>query len=97
MSIVWRKKEQTAFTIDLQVEDMSEMKTSISFSLQTLNILFCIGVQLINNVMIVSVKQQMDSVIYIHVPILPQTPLTSRLPYNIKQSSMCHTYHRSFF
>lgn len=34
MSIVWRKKEQTAFTIDLQVEDMSEMKTSISFSLQ---------------------------------------------------------------
>ena len=64
MSIVWRKKEQTAFTIDLQVEDMSEMKTSISFSLQTLNILFCIGVQLINNV-VVSCEQQRDSVIHI--------------------------------
>ena len=31
--------------------------------------------QLINNVLIVSGEQQRDSAIYIHVPILPQTPL----------------------
>ena len=52
MSIVWKKQNKTAFKIDLQVEDMSEMKTNIYFSLQTLNFLFCIGVQLINNVVI---------------------------------------------
>ena len=53
MSIVLKKKKnKPAFKIDLQVEDMSEMKTNIYFSLQTLNFLFCIGVQLINNVVI---------------------------------------------
>ena len=33
----------------------------------------------INNVVIVSGGQQRDSVIHIHVSILPQTPLSSRL------------------
>ena len=39
--------------------------------------LFCIGVLLINNVM-VSGKQRKDSAIHVHVSILPQTPLPSR-------------------
>ena len=33
---------------------------------------------------------QRDSAIHICVSILPQTPLLSRLPYNIEQSSMCY-------
>ena len=41
----------------------------------------------INNVVIVSGGQQRDSVIHIHVSILPQTPLVSRLPHNIEQIS----------
>ena len=41
---------------------------------KTLNFLFCIGVQLINNVVVVSGEQQRDSAIHIHVPIFPQTP-----------------------
>ena len=64
MSIVWKKKTKPAFKIDLQVEDMNEMKTNISFSLQTLNFLFCIGVQLINNVVVFG-EQWRDSVIHI--------------------------------
>ena len=35
--------------------------------------------------------QQRDSDIRIHVSILPQTPLPSRLPHNIEQSSLCDT------
>ena len=46
--------------------------------------LFCIVVQPINNVMIVSGRQQRGSVI--HVCIFPQIPLPSRLPHNIEQS-----------
>jgi len=52
---------------------------------------FVQGVWSINNVVIVSGGQQRDSAIHIHVSILPQTPLPSRLPYNIEQSSMCYT------
>ena len=44
---------------------------------------------LTNNVVIVSGEQRRDSAICIHVSILPQTPLPSRLPHNIEQSSMC--------
>ena len=44
----------------------------------------------INNIVIVSGAQQSNSVIHIHVSIL-QTPLPSRLPHNIEQSSLCHT------
>ena len=44
-----------------------------------------------NNVVIVSGTQQSDSVVHIHVSILPQTPLPSRLPHNIEQSSQCYT------
>ena len=55
---------------------------------------FCIGVYPINNVVIVSGKQWRDSAIHIHVSILPQTPLPSRLTHNTEQSSMC--CHRRF-
>ena len=55
------------------------------------NFLFYIRVQLINHAVIVSGAQQSDSAIHIHVSILPQTPLPSRLPHNIEQSSLCYT------
>ena len=45
----------------------------------------------INNVVIVSSEQQRDSAIHIHVSILLQTPLPSRLPHNTEQSSLCST------
>ena len=50
-----------------------------------------IGVYLINNVVIVSGGKLSNSTIHIHVSILPQTPLPSRLPHNIEQSSLCYT------
>ena len=53
--------------------------------------LFYIGVLPVSHVVIVSGGQQRDSAIYIYVPIHPQTPLPSRLPHNIEQSSLCHT------
>ena len=55
------------------------------------NFLSYIGVQSINNIVIVSGGQQRDSAIHIHVSILPQTPFPSRLPHNIGQSSLCYT------
>ena len=45
--------------------------------------------QLISNVVIVSGTQQRDSAIYVHVSILSQTPLPSRLSHNIDQSFLC--------
>ena len=56
-----------------------------------LHILFYIWVQQVNNVVIVSGTQQSDSAIHIHVSILPQAPLPSRLPHDIEQSSLCYT------
>ena len=46
--------------------------------------------QTINNV-IVTGGQQSDSAIHMLVSTLPQTPLPSRLPYNIEQSSLFYT------
>ena len=48
------------------------------------------GVLLINNAVIISGEQQKDSTRHIHIFILPQTPLPSRLPSSIKQSSLCY-------
>ena len=61
-----------------------------SFVLFLKNFLFYIGVYPINNVVTVSGAQQSDSAIRIHVSILPQTPLPSRLPHNIEKSSLCY-------
>ena len=44
----------------------------------------------INKVVIVSGGQQRDWALHIHVSILPQTPLPSRLPYDVEQSSLCY-------
>ena len=41
--------------------------------------------------MTVSAGQQKDSVVHIHVFVLPQTPLPSRLPRNSEQSFLCYT------
>ena len=58
-----------------------------------LNFLFYMGCSwLINNVVIVS-EQWRDSPIHIHVSILPQAPLPSRLSHLIEQSSMCYMKH----
>ena len=40
--------------------------------------------------MIVSDGQQRDSTMHKHVAILPQTPLLSRSPHDIEQSSLCY-------
>ena len=56
-----------------------------------LNYLFYIGVEPINNVVIVLGGQQRDSAIHIHVSILPKAPFPPRLPHNIEQSSLCYT------
>ena len=55
------------------------------------NFLFYIGIQPINNIVIVSGEHQRDSAICIHVSILPLTPPLSRLLHNIEQSSLCYT------
>ena len=44
--------------------------------------------RLTNDVVIVSGEQWRDSAIHVHVSILPQTPLPSRLPHNVEQSSV---------
>ena len=55
------------------------------------NFPFYIGVQLINNAVLVSGVQQSDSVIHIHVSILFQILFPFRLLQNIEQSSLCCT------
>ena len=40
--------------------------------------------------MIISGGKQKDSVIHIHVSLLPQTTLPSSFPHNIEQSSLCY-------
>ena len=47
--------------------------------------------QLTNYAVIISGEWQRYSAIHIHVPILPQAPLPSRLPHNVEQSSLCST------
>ena len=44
-----------------------------------------------NNAGTVSGELQRDSAVHIHVSILLQTPLPSRLPHSTEQSSMCYT------
>ena len=53
--------------------------------------LFYIGVELIDRVVIVLGGRKRDSTIHTHVSILPQTLLPFRLSYNIGQSSMCYS------
>ena len=54
-----------------------------------INFLFCIRVEPIHNAVVTSGEQWRDSAIHLHGSTLPQTPLPSRLPQNIEQSSLC--------
>ena len=53
--------------------------------------LFYIGVELINNVVLVSGVQQSDSVMHIYISILFQILFPFRLLQSIEQSSLCYT------
>ena len=55
-----------------------------------LNFLFYIGVQLINNVVLVSGVQRSDSVTHVHVSLLFQILFLFRLLHNTEQSSLCY-------
>ena len=46
---------------------------------------------MIYNAVIASGEQRRDSATHIHVSVLPQLPLPSRLPHNIEQSCLCST------
>ena len=67
------------------------------FFFSHLELFILIGVKLINNVMIVADEHGRDSAIRVYVFILPQTPLPSRLPFNIAQSSIWYTVLLSHF
>ena len=58
-------------------------------------LVFCIGVQSINNVVLVSDVQQSDSVIHIQVSIFFQILFPFRLLQSTEQSSLCSTVGRS--
>ena len=65
---------------------------TLFFFFLTLNFLFCIGVyRPINTVVMVSGRHQRDSPRRTHASFLPQTPLPSRLPHDIEQSSLWWT------
>ena len=51
---------------------------------------------MINNVALLSIVQQSDSIIHIHVSILFQIIFPIRLLHNIEQSSLCYTVVREF-
>ena len=55
-----------------------------------LKFLFYIGIDPINNVVIVPGGQQRDSAMHIHVFIVPQTSLPSRLLHNTEWSFLCY-------
>jgi len=44
-----------------------------------------------SNAVIVACRHQNVAAVHMHVSILPQTPLPSRLPHNTEQSSLCYT------
>ena len=54
------------------------------------NFLFYSGIELINNVVLVSGIQQSDSIILIHVAILSKILFLCRLLQSIEQSSLCY-------
>ena len=68
----------------------STQATSCFCKLFKTNFLFCYDMSLINSVVLIPGKQGRDSATHIHVSILPQTPLPSRLPHNTEQSSLCY-------
>ena len=63
----------------------------IAFFFFSWNFYFVLRCSLLTNNVIVSGEQLRVSAIHIHVSVLPQTPLPSRLPDNIEQSSLGYT------
>ena len=70
----------------LSIVPCAMQKDLVVYLFYFLSILFCIGIQPINNVVIVLGEQQRDSSIHTHISILFQTPFPSRLPYSTGQS-----------
>ena len=64
---------------------LCEVTATVKFFL---NFLFYFEVQSVNNVVTVAGRQQGNSAIHIHVSILLQSPLSSRLPHNVEQTFM---------
>ena len=52
---------------------------------------FVLGDSQLTSKLIVLREQRRESAIHIHMSILPQSPLPSRLPHTIEQSSLCST------
>ena len=80
--------------IHLKIQGLRQDKhiyTHIHIHTYWTHFLFYIGAWSSNNVVIVPGEQQRDSAILIHVSILPQTPVPSRLRHNVDQSSLCYT------
>ena len=92
-SILKTHRQIFHFNTDISVSqtDFSLYMTAAKTYLFFIKFLFYIGLQMINNVMIVSGEQQRGSAIHIHGSIYLQTPLLCKLPYNIEWSSMCYT------
>ena len=84
-------KNNFQFINNYKVENQGTVAKNLTKSFFFFTFLFCTGVQLINNVVIVSGEQQRGSAIHIHVSILPQTSLPPRLPRNTEQSSLSYT------
>ena len=63
----------------VQKTKKNSLSGKFDFELSHKAFLFCIGVQPISNVVIISGEQQTDSYMHICVSILPQTPLPPRL------------------
>ena len=75
--------------MDYTVHGVAKSRTRLSnFHFFVFLSFIFIGVQLTNNVMQVSGRQQRDSAIHISVFILPQTLLPFRLPHSTEQRSM---------
>ena len=84
---LWNQRNQNAFSRGSQWV----LVIWFLFFFYFLNLLPCVGIELINNVVVVSGEQWGDSPVHIHVSFLPQTPGTSRLPHNSEQSFTCYT------
>ena len=75
----------------LEMTQKHKQWKKIFFNLLKKKLFILYGVWPVNNIVIVSGEQWRDSDMHIHISILPQTLLPSKLPHSIEQSSMCYT------
>ena len=88
---IYYLKEQLYFFSQSTINININYQTPYFFNFFLLNFLFYVGIQLINNVVVVLGEQGRDSIIQIRIYILLQTPLPSSLPHSIEQSSIYYT------